>query len=454
MNINAPVAEKPKRKYVKRALKVSSEKNIQDPVLPVQDPVLPVQAPVLPVQDPVLPVQAPVSPVQASVSPVQDQASPVQDPASPVQDPAIQEPTQISIDTTTKINKTKNISNNIVNLLNPYIIDIIKDKLKNDESINAIIQNNIELKLNSILDKLITEKMNEKNKEIPTQLTQVSKNIAISTKKPQSKPQSKPQQKENNLSKLLQEYKKTTEEPNIPQQVQTNINDFFKQIYIFNNTNNAINFATKLDTLKFDSNKINIIDNETDDKINKNLYNLLDSLEHIINEDYSGHFLFITDNLLVNKLLHNEFKHISNLINMQQNVIHHYYVPNPSVNIKPTSDNFDEKYYQDTNSDLTGPAKNLFRQWKSNGLKKNNIGKPDKYDYDNNNNYFAFSMYLDKTLAENIYILINKKIKDKKGQINISTVFRDVKFKEEYVLPFLFIRNNDNIKYVNNKKYM
>ena len=145
---------------------------------------------------------------------------------------------------------------------------------------------------------------------------------------------------------------------------------------------------------------------------------------------------------------------MKNEINNNINSIIHYYNNNSNDNINPILDNFNFDYYKKSNKDLNNSKlneKTLFNQWKSHGLKKNNIGKPISFNYINNT-FFSFSAKLShiKILYDNL----DKQIKLSSNNKNIQyeLVFKNI--EQMYILPYLFIdKKSTKQKFVNYNKY-
>ena len=213
-----------------------------------------------------------------------------------------------------------------------------------------------------------------------------------------------------------------------------------------------------MESINFNIENINLIDSVLSANINRNnriIYNLSDALENIIEENLEGHFLFINDITFVEKSLITNIKYSIPLINTT--TITHYTPVSNRVNIGTNPENFDVEYYYETNPDIQKLNKaTLFKQWKNNGLKKNNIGKPLAFDFTNENNvYNSFSLYLTVNRATQLNTIIKQHLSyNPKKLINLNRIFTDFKTKEKFIVPYLFLSDDTvDYKYINHNKY-
>ena len=319
---------------------------------------------------------------------------------------------------------------------------------------------------NTNITQKFEEMINKLSLNMPIKLNAIEKAQETQEKpqEAQEKPQVKPTEKLkpiNNLENLLKEYNnieiKAKEPGPIEVELCINPETFFKKIYLFN-TEKATKFAEKLESINFNIENINLIDSVLSANINRNnriIYNLSDALENIIEENLEGHFLFINDITFVEKSLITNIKYSIPLINTT--TITHYTPVSNRVNIGTNPENFDVEYYYETNPDIQKLNKaTLFKQWKNNGLKKNNIGKPLAFDFTNENNvYNSFSLYLTVNRATQLNTIIKQHLSyNPKKLINLNRIFTDFKTKEKFIVPYLFLSDDTvDYKYINHNKY-
>lgn len=319
---------------------------------------------------------------------------------------------------------------------------------------------------NTNITQKFEEMINKLSLNMPIKLNAIEKAQETQEKpqETQEKPQVKPTEKLkpiNNLENLLKEYNNIEIKAKEPGPIEVELcidpETFFKKIYLFN-TEKATKFAEKLESINFNIENINLIDSVLSANINRNnriIYNLSDALENIIEENLEGHFLFINDITFVEKSLITNIKYSIPLINTT--TITHYTPVSNRVNIGTNPENFDVEYYYETNPDIQKLNKaTLFKQWKNNGLKKNNIGKPLAFDFTNENNvYNSFSLYLTVNRATQLNTIIKQHLSyNPKKLINLNRIFTDFKTKEKFIVPYLFLSDDTvDYKYINHNKY-
>jgi hypothetical protein len=319
---------------------------------------------------------------------------------------------------------------------------------------------------NTNITQKFEEMINKLSLNMPIKLNAIEKAQETQEKpqETQEKPQVKPTEKLkpiNNLENLLKEYNNIEIKAKEPGPIEVELcidpETFFKKIYLFN-TEKATKFAEKLESINFNIENINLIDSVLSANINRNnriIYNLSDALENIIEENLEGHFLFINDITFVEKSLITNIKYSIPLINTT--TITHYTPVSNRVNIGTNPENFDVEYYYETNPDIQKLNKaTLFKQWKNNGLKKNNIGKPLAFDFTNENNvYNSFSLYLNVNRATQLNTIIKQHLSyNPKKLINLNRIFTDFKTKEKFIVPYLFLSDDTvDYKYINQNKY-